>query len=94
MRPFALPIASIAAHRSRMMPPGMAAACASWKVSPATVYRPPSGTGTPESRPGPVEPGDATLLQHIKKAIGFAKDGMTLVRVRFGDALDTRKPLD
>ena len=39
MRPFAWRLPQLPAYRSGMMPPGMAAACASWKVSPATVYR-------------------------------------------------------
>ena len=77
MRPFAWRLPQLPAHRSGMMLPGMAAACASWKVSPATVYRHRQEPARPKRRPGPVGPGDATLPQHIKKAIGLAKDGMT-----------------
>ena len=77
MRPFALPIASIATHRSRMMPPWMATACASWKVSPATVYRHRQAPAR-ERRPGRVGPGDdAPCCSTSRKAIGLAKDGMT-----------------
>ena len=52
---------------------GLARVARCWNVSRATVYRHQQALVVPKRRPGPVGPcDDATLLEHIKKAIAGA----------------------
>ena len=53
---------------------GLARAARCWNVSRATVYRHRQAPIVPKRRPGPVGPcDDATLLEHIKKAIAESR---------------------
>ena len=53
---------------------GLARVARCWNVSRATVYRHRQAPVVPKRRPGPVGPcDDATLLEHIKKAIAESR---------------------
>ena len=53
---------------------GLARVARCWNVSRATVYRRQQDPVVPKRRPGPVGPcDDATLLEHIKKAIADSR---------------------
>ena len=68
---------------------GLARAARCWNVSRATVYRHRQAPIVPKRRPGPVGPcDDATLLEHIEKAIAesrFTGEGYRKIwaRLRF-----------
>ena len=68
---------------------GLARVARCWDVSRATVYRHQQAPVVPKRRPGPVGPcDDATLLEHIKKAIAesrFTGEGYRKIwaRLRF-----------
>ena len=68
---------------------GLARVARCWNVSRATVYRHRQAPVVPKRRPGPVGPcDDATLLEHIKKAIAesrFTGEGYRKIwaRLRF-----------
>src|SRR5512132_847243 len=68
---------------------GLARVARCWNVSRATVYRHRQAPVVPKRRPGPVGPcDDATLLEHIRKAIAesrFTGEGYRKIwaRVRF-----------